>query len=157
MSLLTFSKKKTSFFLFNNHIKRMSFWNCRGLNSSLNFLRDFFKVSSTDVLGICETFLDENNTFQYYENYWFFGVSRQQIRRGGVGIFMQGDFTSSLRNDFLIWNVEMLFQICIVEVNDGRNTFLVIVVYRPPSSSLQEFLRQYESLMLSPNNTIHFM
>ena len=27
----------------NNHIKRMLFWNCRGgLNSSLNFLHDFF-------------------------------------------------------------------------------------------------------------------
>ena len=37
--------------------------------------------------------------------------------------------TSSLRNDFLIWNVEMLFESCVVEVNDGRNTFLVIVVY----------------------------
>ena len=41
----------------------------------------------------------------------------------------------------------MLFESCVVEVNDGRNTFFVIVVYRPPSSSLQKFLRQYESLV----------
>ena len=27
----------------NNHIKRMSFWNCGGLNTSLIFLHDFFK------------------------------------------------------------------------------------------------------------------
>ena len=32
-------------------------------------------------------------------------------------------------------------------MNDGRNAFLVIVVYQPPSSSLQEFLRQCESLL----------
>ena len=55
--------------------------------------------------------------------------------------------TSSLRNEFMIWNVETLFESCVVKVNDGRNTFLVIVVYRPLSSSLQEILRQYESLL----------
>ena len=117
----------------------------------------FFIVSSTDVLGVCETFFDENNTFQHYENYRFFSVSRKKIWKEGVGIFIRDDFTSSLRNDFVIWNVEIVFESCVVEVNDGKNTFLVIVVYRPPSPSLQEFLRQYESLMLSPNNTIHFM
>ena len=90
----------------------MSFWNCRGINSSLNFLHDFFKVSSTYVLGVCETFLDENNTFQHYENYRFFGVSRKKIRREGVGIFIRDDFTSSLRNDFMIWNLEILFELC---------------------------------------------
>ena len=52
--------------------------------------------------------------------------------------FIRDHFTSSLRNDYMIWNVEMLPESCVVEVNDGRNKFLVIVVYRPPSSSLQE-------------------
>ncbi|MFO7795213.1 MAG: reverse transcriptase family protein [Promethearchaeia archaeon] len=131
----------------NNQFKRLSFWNCRGLNSSLNFLHDFLKGSSTDVLGICETFLDKNNTFQHYENYKFFHASRKQNKRGGVGIFIRDVFASSLRNEFMVWNVEMLFESCVVEVNDGRNTFLVIVVYRPPSSSIQEFLSQYESLL----------
>ena len=49
-------------------------------------------VGSVCSHSCCETFLEENNTFQHYENYRFFGVSHKKIRRGGVGIFMRDDF-----------------------------------------------------------------
>ena len=53
----------------------------------------------------------------------------------------------------MTWNVEMLFESCVVEVNDGKNTFLAIVMYQV--LFLQEFLRQYESLLNSLTQQHH--
>ena len=58
---------------------RISFWNCRGWRSGQGAIENFLFESGTDVLGVCETFLDENSANRInISDFQFFHVSRNK-------------------------------------------------------------------------------
>ena len=58
---------------------RISFWNCRGWVSGRGVIEKFLFDSGTDILGLCETFLDEISANKIDLNdYQFFHRNRTQ-------------------------------------------------------------------------------
>ena len=63
----------------NQNMRRISFWNYRGWRSGQGATEIFLFESGTDILGVCETFLDENSANKInIGDFQFFHVGRNK-------------------------------------------------------------------------------
>lgn len=133
----------------NVNTSRMSFWNCRGWRTAQDVIETFLSDSDTDILGLCETFLDDFSIENIHvKDYQFFHIGRKRQKQGGLGVLIKNCIPARIRIDFLPMNIEMIFESCVVECSFPNNRkFLIAVIYRTPSSSQIEFKNHFESML----------
>lgn len=133
----------------NVNTSRMSFWNCRGWRTAQDVIETFLSDSDTDILGLCETFLDDFSIENIHvKDYQFFHIGRKRQKQGGLGVLIKNCIPARIRIDFLPMNIEMIFESCVVECSFPNNRkFLIAVIYRTPSSSQIEFKNYFESML----------
>ena len=124
--------------------------NMRSCKANQQELENYLHLSSIDfsVIAMTETWLsdDEANLFNI-TNYNHFSSSRQDKRGGGVSVHIaetshcvqRPDISNSLNSDI----IESIF----VESDFNLIKYIIGVIYRPPSSSLQTFLEQMNQLL----------
>ena len=132
---------------------RSALFNCRGLASSHEFVSQLLCNHRVSILGLCETFLsNENAEFMNCDGFKFISNNRENRQGGGVGLFVRDDIPFVVKKQLSKHDQEMTFEsLCIECVIDNRKV-LVCVVYRSPSASLQEFLRIYECFIEDVTN-----
>lgn len=123
--------------------------NCRSLKKNADSLISFLNGINLDfcAVGVTETWLNSNDPSYDIEGYNFIGSSRQERRGGGVGAFIRNDLNFVHRKEFDIFSesIECIF----IEIQSKPKNILFSVIYRPPNSSLPDFI---ESLTTVLNN-----
>ena len=83
--------------------------------SGRGVIEKFLFDSGTDILGLCETFLDEisanNIDIKYYQ---FFHRNRTHQKQGGLAVLIKNYIPARMRDDILQFNIEMNFECCVV-------------------------------------------
>jgi hypothetical protein len=74
----------------NSCFRRILFWNCQGWVSIQGVIEKFLLDFGTDILGLCEIFLDENsaNKIDVKENQ-FFHKNRTQQKHSGLAVLIK--------------------------------------------------------------------
>jgi exonuclease III len=117
-----------------------------------------FQLSISDlkpiVVILCEHFLSSLkynllNTISGYKLAAFYG--REGKRQGGVCIIVKDGYTFSERNDINKLSVQSVFECAAIELslhcNSGIRSFIIIALYRAPSSKPADFLYSIDKLL----------
>ena len=89
-----------------------------------------------DVLVISESFLDSNSMSSFHlENYKDFHVTRGDIKRGGVSIFLKQTLNAELIENYSYIDPEL--EICTVTIKLADKTYTISGIYRPRSKHLK--------------------
>ena len=132
---------------------RSALFNCRGLASSHEFVSQLLCNHRVSILGLCETFLSsENAEIMNCDGFKFISNNRENRQGGGVGLFVRDDIPFVVKKQLSKHDQEMTFESLCIECVIDNMKFLVCVVYRSPSASLQEFLRIYECFIEDVTN-----
>ena len=84
--------------------------NIQGLNSSFDDIHLLCRDSCPAIIGLCETFLNENNQVLLdIPGYMSIFLNRKMGKKGGLGFYIQYNFQAVLRHDLCI-NNEKIFE-----------------------------------------------
>jgi hypothetical protein len=117
--------------------------NCQGLNTTFDFLANLGKLNLFHVFALTETWLkDHNSALLDIPGYTLFIRNRELRQHGGLAAYVREDVRARVRDDLSEYK-EMVFETLVLrgKLNNG-DTYLVIV-YRPPSGSIQEFFENF--------------
>ena len=130
--------------------------NVRGLYGKQSDIRDLLSEiedehSSIDVLGLCEThlndFSDKQINISGYEKY---SKHRSNKKGGGVAIFIKKYYESKLVKCTFI---ESIFEAITVEIKiNKKEKILCSEIYRAPNTNVNEFLYHYENHLKTIHN-----
>ena len=106
---------------------------------SFNNLIDTLNIPF-QVIGLTETWLNDNNMDCYTLNeHKFFGSNRPNKRGGGVGLYISKQLKFKSRND-LDKNVEDTIETKFIEIiNDNGKNIIIGVIYRPLNNNFDTF------------------
>ena len=77
-----------------------------------------------------------------------FHVGRSTQKKDGLGVLIKSCIPACARLDFSPMNIEMLFEICVVECFFPNNEkILIAVIYHNPSASQIEFRNCFEKFL----------
>lgn len=114
------------------------YFNCQGLSSSLNYLKELCLFSDFDILALNETWLrDHTTSLLKIGNYNIFVQNRIHRQHGGLAVYVRKNFNVKLRRDKQIYQ-EMVFEYMVIEVCKNGTSFFVVIIYKPPSSSYDD-------------------
>lgn len=127
--------------------------NCRSIKKNFRELVTLVDLLSRplSIIAVTETWLNPQNEDTYsIPGYKFISLSRAEKLGGGVGIFINTDFSYKLRPDLnrMTSYIECLF---IEILQQSKPNVLVGCVYRPPNTDLDLF--NSEILLLSSKRT----
>lgn len=153
----TFSKIKPSSYVSPDEINRlednslrMGFVNVQGLMSSIDELTNLLPANQIDILGICETFINDKTHYNVkIPGYKFVDKNRLVHEKGGLGLFLNDGAQFERLPELEKYNVEKVCEILAVECRLGTKKIQVCVVYKPPSAPIPLFLQSLESLLAS--------
>ena len=118
--------------------------NCRGLQSSVTYLNELCMFSGIQILALTETWLqNHNSSLLEIGNYRLCLKNRETRQHGGLGAYIRKDLLAIERDDLRV-NREMVFESLVLEVSKKSKVFYLVVVYRPPSSNINEFFMLLE-------------
>ena len=60
-------------------------------------------------------------------------------QRGGLAEYVKSGFSLQISSDLAV-NYEMKFESMVLDVSNANNKFMVVVIYRPPSGNVEEFI-----------------
>lgn len=124
--------------------------NIRSFNSNFDTLSCFLSKLShnVDVLVLTETWFREGLCCSI-DGYKSYHTYRNDKSGGGVSVYVRKNLHSVKNLSFS--NCSDAVETCVVEINpdvaDGRNSIVIIGMYRPPKSSLQSFVECSDSLL----------
>ena len=140
---------------FNN--VSISLLHIRSINKKSFYILDLLSSHSPDFLALTETWHEDANSPSLISatpfNYSFLELARPPTKPlsslhstyGGVCLFFKSSFSAS-RHSFKFTSFECL----VTSFKASRNSFSIVVIYRPPSSSLLPlFLDEFYSLVES--------
>ena len=124
--------------------------NIRSLRHKNNDLHDFIdqSIPKFHIIAITESWLNNNEARQFQtNNYNFYSQSRNTKKGGGVGLFVKRNMNVKLRNDL---NLQNNIEALIIEILGGPDSKnkLIMVVYRPPTCSIQYFCDSIEEILI---------
>ena len=133
---------KTSFSLMHHNV--------RGMISSYTELEALVTTHQFTVVGLCETFLNEDNSSLYhFTGYHVVHKTRPNNQRGGgVSMLIKNNLNFRERNDLstIISAAESLFiEIPKTHCNDRKT--IIGEIYRPPNANKALFIDEVESLL----------
>ena len=126
--------------------------NIRGLPNKVTELKNLLSTLEKrnikiDIIMLCETFVNEYNVnLCTLPNYHFEEMHRQNMTRGGVGLFISDKLNYKVRADLSIFE-EGLFESIFVEVYNNSKHIVAGEVYRIPSSNENIFIDKYSSIV----------
>ena len=119
-------------------------WNCQGLDSSLDYSKDLCLFSKLDVIALIETWLRDHTTSLLDIGEYRLHVQNIERRQHGeLADYVRNGLDIKVRNEKRV-NKEMVFESVVLELCKSGQKFFVVVVYRPPSGSTEEFLELLE-------------
>lgn len=132
-------------------------FNCRSLVKNFDifslFLNDIHH--NFTIIGLTETWFKPEDSLSLYniDNYDLIVNNRSQRIGGGVGMFIQTDLKYNQRNDFTFMSDS--FESLFLEFPEFDNVLctctsrycVVGVVYRPPASSIEDFLQKLTGIL----------
>ena len=106
-----------------------------------------------DVIGICETWLNnENDHLINIQNYVFKGKHRVNQKGGGVGFYLRENLNFIIRND-LNKTLQLDFETYVIElINKKLKNFIIVISYRPPAQNVDIYLENLDSLLVKISN-----
>ena len=114
--------------------------NARSIRSKTDRIKDEVFFENIDILGLTETWLTESSIFEVREitppGYDFVHVDRTAKHGGGVGLICRKQYNPRL----LPHKPFSTFEHCHVELNCDSKQVHIIIIFRPPSSALGQFL-----------------
>ena len=103
----------------------------------VSLLEAYNSVYDYDLIGIVETHLDttvDENKLAI-DGYTFFNSNHpQNVKRGGVGLYIKESFPAKKRSD-----LEILSECIVCEIQIKRKKYFFSVLYRSPSQSQEEY------------------
>ena len=130
--------------------------NIRGLPSKINDLKNLLSILekrnvTIDIVMLCETFVNEyNRNICTIPNFHFEEIHRQNMARGGVGLFISDKLKYKVRADLSIFE-EGLFESIFVEIYNSNKHIVAGEVYRIPSTNERSFIDKYSSIIQRVN------
>lgn len=112
----------------NNNLNIM-FWNSRGLRNKFTELTDYIQLESLDIIGISETFLDDNISLAHISNYEIVRVDKSN-HSGGLLLIIKDSITYSI----IDLPSTQLFECMAIKISSPR-PFIIILVYCHGSTS----------------------
>ena len=97
------------------------------------------------ALVLCETWLTpETKNVIKVQNYDYSGIERKGKKGGGVCFLIKNNLITRERSDLKIEAEHM--EHCIIEIKCKHKNILLVSIYRPPNTSISEFINEYGSL-----------
>ena len=132
--------------------KELSFLhvNIRSLSKNISLLEELMTSYRMlpDIIGICETKLNNNNILDLIMlNKYSFHYTNSFSKAGGVGIYINNSMTYTLRSDLIFHSAN--YESIWVELSVGVNSkkILVGLIYRHPGTSVTEFTKQFSDFL----------
>ena len=124
--------------------------NIRGLLSKQSKLNELIhkveKSLDLHALVLCETWLTaETKNLIKVSNYVYSGIERKGKKGGGVGFLIKNNLITRERRDLKIEADHM--EHYIIEIKCRRKNILLVSIYRPPNTSISNFINEYDSLL----------
>ena len=128
--------------------------NIRGLLSKQSKLNELInkveKSLDLHALVLCETWLTpETKNLIKVSNYVYSGIERKGKKGGGVGFLIKNNLITRERRDL---KIEADMEHCIIEIKCRRKNILLVSIYRPPNTSIPNFINEYDSLLNKLNS-----
>lgn len=130
--------------------------NIRSLNSGFDLFKDIISENSLDVIGITETWLQEDFPSKYVSIKDYNLVrSDRPTRGGGVGIYLKQcyKFKVYYKHENFDSGLEQLW----IKINMNKYNIGIGIIYRPPNvnvNCLREFFDILENIYLEVNSVI---
>ena len=144
------SSADNSFFNFNLiHI------NCRSLSANFSQITTLISNANHDfsAIAVSETWLNDcNQSIFQIPGYYFMSLNRNNNKRGGgVGIYVKDSFVCNEKNILTVSNDDIECLVVEISLQIGNHTFsfLIGTLYRPPGSSVGNFCREMEKLLVN--------
>ena len=129
--------------------------NIRGLLSKQSQVNELInrleKSLDLHALVLCETWLTpETKNLLKVNDYSYTGTERIGKKGGGVGFLIKNNIICRERTDLKIEAEHM--EHCIVELKCRCKNILLVSIYRPPNTSVSDFIKEYDLLLNKLNN-----
>jgi hypothetical protein len=99
------------------------------------------------VIGISETWLQNNNNSINLESYNFVHNCRQDRIGGGVGLYLDNSLNYKPRSDLSCDGLECVESLFVEICMPKRKGIIVGIVYRPPNQNANDFVQYINSIM----------
>lgn len=148
------SKKSVNNFNLANDSINFSLINIRSINKKSSIIYDLLTSNQLDLFCITETWHESSDSpallSSIPSNYSFFDVPRPALfplshkhsSYGGVCLIYNKKFSSSFDNTLKFESFECLFS----HFKSFSYNFIIVVIYRPPKSSLSNFIDDFYKL-----------
>jgi len=102
---------------------------------------------SFDVIGLSETWLQNNQNFQPVENYSFIHNARTDKSGGGVGLLLKDYLNFKPRTDLDINNHNIMESVFIELLKTNESNVIIGTIYRPPNADIDLFISKLNELL----------
>lgn len=108
--------------------------------------------SQIDIILLCETFLNENNSENYnLKGYNFIYKNRSNRTKGGVGMYIKNYINYKLRDDISIFE-EGIFESIFIETTNKNQEAIIGEIYRIPNTNEKDSIDKYEKIISKTSN-----
>ena len=129
------------------NVLQLNIW---GLLNKQGRLRDLMNNGMTDVVLLCETWLNkETEALVSFDNYKFYSNPRKSRIGGGVAILIDKSLWSRPRPDLHVESIHL--EHIVVELKTDRDNILLVSGYRPPNANYKVFIKEYIALLKKLN------
>ena len=122
--------------------------NARSIKSNCDIIRNFIDSDKPNITFISETWAKESDNEFYFKEitpkgYSYMHKDRENGTGGGIALIVQSDFNPRLVKTSQFTSFESLT----ASISSSGSTLRLVVVYRPPSSSYQQFCDEFTILL----------
>ena len=108
--------------------------NIQGLNSSFDYIQLLCRDSCPAIIGLCETFLNENNQVLLdIPGYMSIFLNLKVGKKGGLGFYIKNNFQAGFSGFYIPIN--------------AKKKVIIGEVYRSPSGSVIKFLETLDDVL----------
>lgn len=123
--------------------------NIRSINKNLSNLTDLLSTLNLDfdVIGLSETWLQNDQNIQPIENYYFVHNARTDKSGGGVGLLLKDSINFKLRHDLHINNYSIMETVFIELLKTNESNVIIGTIYKPPNADIELFISKLHELL----------
>ena len=114
--------------------------NCHGMRDKVDYPEFLKLVSTTDIFGVCETWLNENDDI-HLPGYKFYPQNRKKEAgpsKGGIGVFINNNIKKHVKIRYDLSSENFLICRILKKFLGFNDDTYVAIVYIPPELSSRE-------------------
>ena len=131
----------------SHSVSKFAVLNARSIRSKTDRIKDELFFEHIDILGLTETWLTETSVFDVSDitpsGYDFVHVDRAAKQGGGVGLICRKQYCPRLLSS----KQYSTFEHCHVELRYDSKQVHILIIYRPPSSVINDFLSEFNDVL----------